>query len=235
MTKHIERFEVRNRFTNAVQFTAEIVCEPDAAMSVKMGLAVKWGIKNGADLRWADLSGANLSGADLRWADLRWADLSGANLSGANLRWADLREATLRGANLRGANLRWADLSGANLRGADLSGADLRGANLRGASIDAFAIATPEEAAPRIRAVAQAALATPDALDMGSWHTCDTTHCIAGWAVRLAGDEGNALEEKFGTATAGLALLGTEAASHFYDTQEKGRAWLQSKLETTHD
>ena len=120
MTKHIERFEVRNRFTNAVQFTAEIVCEPDAAMSVKMGLAVKWGIKNGADLRWA---------------------------------------------NLRGADLRWADLSGANLRGA---------------SIDAFAIATPEEAAPRIRAVAQAALATPDALDMGSWHTCDTTHCIAG-------------------------------------------------------
>ena len=140
MTKHIERFEVRNRFTNAVQFTAEIVCEPDAAMSVKMGLAVKWGIKNGADLRWANLRGA----------DLRWADLSGANL---------------RGANLRGADLRWADLSGANLRGA---------------SIDAFAIATPEEAAPRIRAVAQAALATPDALDMGSWHTCDTTHCIAG-------------------------------------------------------
>ena len=68
---------------------------------------------------------------------------------------------------------------------------------------------------------------------MGSWHTCDTTHCIAGWAVRLAGDEGKALEEKFGTANAGLALLGTEAASHFYDTQEKGRAWLQSKLETT--
>jgi hypothetical protein len=200
MTKHTERFEVRNRFTNAVQFTAKIVCAPDATMSVKMGLAVKWGIKNGADLR------------------------------GADLREADLRRASLRGADLRGADLR-----GADLRGADLREADLRRASLSGAKIDGFAIATPEEAAPRIRAVAQAALETPDALNMGDWHTCETTHCIAGWAVHLAGDEGKALEEKFGTANAGLVLLGSEAASHFYDTQEKGRAWLLSKMETFHD
>jgi hypothetical protein len=170
MTKHTERFEVRNRLTKVVQFTAEIVCAPDATMSVKMGLAVKWGIKNGA-----------------------------------------------------------------NLRGADLRGASLREADLRGVKIDGFAIATTEEAAPRIRAVAQAALSTPDALDMRDWHTCETTHCIAGWAVHLAGDEGKALEKNFGTANAGMVLLGAEAASHFYDTQEAGRAWLQSKMETTHD
>ena len=215
MTKHIERFEVRNRFTNAVQFTAEIVCAPDDIMSVKMGLAVIWANLRGGNLHGANLSGANLIGADLSGADLIGADLSGANLIGADLSGANLREADLREANLRWANLREADLSGAN--------------------IDGFAIATPEEAAPRIKAVAKAALAGPDALDMDVWHTCETTHCIAGWAVHLAGDQGKALEEKFGTATAGLALLGTEAASHFYDTQEKGRAWLQSKLETTHD
>jgi hypothetical protein len=34
----------------------------------------------------------------------------------------------------------------------------------------------------------------PRALDMGSWHTCETTHCRAGWVVQLAGDEGRALE-----------------------------------------
>ena len=55
MTKHIERFEVRNRFTNAVQFTAEIVCAPDAAMSVKRGLAVIWANLSEANLRWAEI------------------------------------------------------------------------------------------------------------------------------------------------------------------------------------
>jgi hypothetical protein len=29
---------------------------------------------------------------------------------------------------------------------------------------------------------------------MGDWHTCDTTHCRAGWVVFLAGQKGKALE-----------------------------------------
>jgi hypothetical protein len=68
--------------------------------SVKLGLAVRWGRDNGADLR-----GADLSGADLRDADLSGADLRGAYLSDAYLSGADLRDAYLRGAYLRGANL----------------------------------------------------------------------------------------------------------------------------------
>ena len=109
----IEKYEVRHRWTNAVQFTAEINVTPDMLPSVKLGLAVKWGNKNNAYLSGANLSGANLSGAYL----------SGANLSGANLRGANLSGANLRGANLSGANLRDANLSGANLRDANLSGA----------------------------------------------------------------------------------------------------------------
>ena len=68
------RFEVTNRFSGAVQFVAEIECGDDASLSLKLGLAVKWAIK----------SGANLSGADLSGADLSGANLSGANLSRAN-------------------------------------------------------------------------------------------------------------------------------------------------------
>ena len=30
---------------------------------------------------------------------------------------------------------------------------------------------------------------------MGDWHTCETTHCRAGWVVHLAGIEGKALEQ----------------------------------------
>ena len=87
-----EKFEVRNRWTNRIQFTAEIKCNPDASIGVKLGLAVRWGYRSGAVLRDADLSGADLSGADLRGAVLSGAVLSGADLSGAVLSGAVLSE-----------------------------------------------------------------------------------------------------------------------------------------------
>ena len=129
------KFDVKNRWTDKVQFTAEINAAEDSSQSLKLRLAVKWAVSHGADL-----SEANLYEADLYEADLRGANLRGANLRGANLNSADLREAYLRGANLYGANLYGADLSeaylyGANLSGANLSGADLRGAYLRGANL----------------------------------------------------------------------------------------------------
>ena len=77
----IERFDVLNRWTNAVQFTAEIEVTPDMTPRVKLGLAVRWGQRSGVYLSGADLSGAYLSGADLSGADLSGANLSGADLS----------------------------------------------------------------------------------------------------------------------------------------------------------
>ena len=71
------KFDIRNRFTGALQFTAEIDCKEDEATSVKIGLSVKWAIKTSADL----------SSADLRYADLSSADLRSANLSSADLRF----------------------------------------------------------------------------------------------------------------------------------------------------
>ena len=120
------RFDILNRFTGAVQFTAEIECKADELPSVKLGLAVKAAIKEKADLR-----SANLYGADLRSANLYGADLYGANLYGADL----------RSANLYGANLYGADLYGADLYGADLYGADLRSANLKDAKYASLVIA----------------------------------------------------------------------------------------------
>ena len=80
-------FEVKNRFSNAVQFVAKIQCDESASYSTKMGLAVQWAVN----------SGANLGGAYLREADLGGAYLRGANLGGAYLRGADLRGANLGG------------------------------------------------------------------------------------------------------------------------------------------
>ena len=101
MTPTIEKYEVRSNLTNAVHFTAEITTTPDMLPSVKLGLAVKWGLVNDANLRGANLIGANLSGADLSDADLRGAYLSYANLSGADLSGADLSGAYLSDASLR--------------------------------------------------------------------------------------------------------------------------------------
>ena len=67
------QFDIRNRYTGAVQFTAEIDCAEDAPASVKTGSAVIWAAMTGANLRRADLSGADLSGANLSGAYLRGA------------------------------------------------------------------------------------------------------------------------------------------------------------------
>lgn len=52
------KFEVKNGCTGDVQFTANIECSKDESLSVKLGLAVHWAIKNGANLNGADLSSA---------------------------------------------------------------------------------------------------------------------------------------------------------------------------------
>lgn len=134
------KHEIKNRWAGDVQFVAEITCDENASIAVKIGLAVKWAIKNNADLRGADLRGADLCDADLCRADLRdavlrRADLRGADLYRADLRGADLSDADLSRADLSRADLRGADLRRAVLRRADLSGAYLSDAVLSHASV----------------------------------------------------------------------------------------------------
>jgi hypothetical protein len=165
--------------------------------------------------------------ADLSVADLREADLSGANLRGADLSWADLRGANLREADLSGANLSWAKLREANLSGADLSWANLRRADLRGA----IGLPIADDAPSRLLAVAKSALSSSDALEMGTWHTCETTHCVCGWAEHLGGSLAKLIVEQFGNDVGGLMLLGVKAHSYFYSTNGQARAFLQSVID----
>jgi uncharacterized protein YjbI with pentapeptide repeats len=182
----------------------------------------------GANLSDANLSDANLSGANLFGANLSGANLSGANLFGANLFGANLRGANLSDANLFGANLRGANLSDANLFGANLIDAILSGANLSGA----VGLPIADDAPQRLQAVAAAVLDGDGAtLAMGNWHTCDTTHCLAGWAIHQAGTIGKTLESLHGPHMAGLLLLGHEAAGHFYDSDKEAIEWLRSVVQ----
>ena len=55
------KFDVLDRFSGEVKFTAEIDCDENALPSLKLGLAVKWAIKEKANLSSADLSCAKNS------------------------------------------------------------------------------------------------------------------------------------------------------------------------------
>lgn len=134
-----------------------------------------------------------------------------------NLNWADLR----------GADLREASLSEASLRGASLSGANLSEASLRGADLP------PTPAIAGIDAKILDAIADPgNALDMSTWHTCETTHCRAGWAIHLAGPAGYKLEDRYGPNVAG-ALIYAASGSHpvpdWYASNEAALADLRKR------
>jgi hypothetical protein len=50
------------------------------------------------------------------------------------------------------------------------------------------------------------AVSAPKALNMSTWHSCDTTHCRAGWVVHLAGKDGYDLEAKTSTLFAAMQI-----------------------------
>jgi uncharacterized protein YjbI with pentapeptide repeats len=194
---------------------------------------------NLATLRGADLSGADLSGADLSGADLSGADLSDATLRCANLRGADLSDATLSDATLSCATLRGADLSGATLSGADLSGATLRGADLSDATLRGALNGVPK--IKNIHKSVYEAASKPNALDMSSWHSCETTHCRAGWVIALTGEAGYAMEHCLGTpAAAALIYMASdsklEKIPNFYADNESSLADMKrlAELESAH-
>jgi hypothetical protein len=71
---------------------------------------------------------------------------------------------------------------------------------------------------------------TPNSLDMGEWHTCETTHCRGGWVVTLAGEAGKALEKFHGTLLAAQLIYDASDTSRkfnpcrFFDSNEDALA-----------
>jgi hypothetical protein len=180
--------------------------------------ALYWN-SNGEKGKEADLSGAVLIDANLSGANLSGANMCCANLSGADLSDADLSDADLSGANLSGAVLIDADLSGANLSGAHLSGAEIGGGST---PIDPSIFGL--KADPELPLKVAKAIIEPSALDMGNWHGCNTTHCLAGWAIHLSGSAGYVLESITSPSVAGAMLL--PSASHlFYSNNTEAISW----------
>ena len=192
------KIEIKHRLSGEVLFAREFSDAGDAsALGLKIGVAVRAAIQAGAPLAWADLTGADLAWADLTGADLTGADLTGAHLTGARLTRANMAVADLTDADLTDANLTGARLTRANMAAAHLSGADLTGADLTGIGVPIV---------PNIDEAILRAIERGGELDMDAWHTCETTHCRAGWAITLAGAAGAALESRVGPAAAGALI-----------------------------
>ncbi len=87
------------------------------------------------------------------------------------------------------------------------------------------------------RAVLEAVTASPDALDMGTWHRCETTHCRASWVVQLAGEKGKALEAFHDTPLAAFLIYQASSPElkvtfpRFYDENEAALADIRRMAE----
>jgi hypothetical protein len=79
---------------------------------------------------------------------------------------------------------------------------------------------------------------------MDTWHTCDTTHCRAGWVVHLAGNKGYELESKTSTPFAAMQIYHKSnpgvpvSPTRFFESNEVAMADIkrcaeQEKLQTT--
>jgi hypothetical protein len=226
-------YQIKHRFTGAVLFETE-------AESLRE--AVEKAVVAGAYLADANLADANLAGAYLADANLADANLAGANLAGAYLAGAYLADANLAGANLAGAYL-----AGAYLAGAYLADANLAGARNAPTGTEQTDPSEPYERKPSAERYAERATRfrerNPDVpvipdidkqilarieagtgrLEMNSWHTCDTTHCRAGWAIHLAGEKGYELEKQHGPQYAGrlIYLAATGRVPHFFATNDR--------------
>jgi uncharacterized protein YjbI with pentapeptide repeats len=168
----------------------------------------------------ADLSGSRLIGSrfthgslrdtDLRRVNANNADFSQTDLVGANLEYGSFEGCCFDQAILTGAKITGADFNNVTFKGAVLRGLDLTAANFSGAFIEGAFISYEDFAdtpvVPNIHKAIYAAASAHGALDMRTWHTCETTHCRAGWAVTLAGSAGAALEEKVGTPSAATLI-----------------------------
>jgi hypothetical protein len=67
---------------------------------------------------------------------------------------------------------------------------------------------------------------------MRQWHACETTHCLAGWAITLAGEAGRALEQQYGPARAGAMIYraSTGRVPHLYADNDRALANLRRRV-----
>ena len=74
-------------------------------------------------------------------------------------------------------------------------------------------------------------------MEMWTWHTCEKTHCRAGWTVTLAGAEGRKLEKFYNTELAAMLIYDASDPgfkinpARFYDENKDALADMKKLAE----
>ena len=85
------------------------------------------------------------------------------------------------------------------------------------------------------------AVSRKGALKMSDWHTCETTHCRAGWVIHLAGNAGYKLEKSVRSTPFAASLIYDKSSNvrvpeHlFYDTKKDAMASIKRCAELERD
>jgi len=231
--------EIKNRFTSAVLYSTQVEDDdPNPIRTAVVRAVAADAYLAGANLAGAYLAGAYLADAYLADANLADAYLAGAYLAGANLADANLADAYLADAYLAGANLADANLAGARNVPAGTERVDPPEPYVRAvtdeqrAERNAKRMARFRERNPNVPVIDQLdrkildAVTTTGKLDMSQWHSCETTHCRAGWAITLAGEAGKQLEKEHGPHRAGAMIYraSTGRVPHFFASDEAALA-----------
>jgi hypothetical protein len=66
---------------------------------------------------------------------------------------------------------------------------------------------------------------------MKTWHNCETTHCLAGWAVTLH-SQGELLESMIGSNAAGALIFNACCGEvpDFFSKETEAVEWLRKKV-----
>jgi len=90
-------------------------------------------------------------------------------------------------------------------------------------------------AIPDIHKAIYAAASQPGSLEMGAFHTCEKTHCRAGWAITLAGQAGRELEAYFNSELAAMLIYRESGypinPARFYDDNDTALADMKRLAE----
>ncbi len=189
------------------------------------GINLRNSIMRNVDFSGASLINVDFSGSEMSGCDFSGANLLNADLSRSNLKMSDFESADLSATMLNEAGLKCAYFIDSILENTDFSGADLFAADFSGAIINNAKFDTEIEDG-LLQRIAKIIINNPKKFNSENTHTDKNVHDLAGWACHLA-ERGEEMEEQYGWAWAGLRLLGPEAATHFYDSDQNAIAWLR--------
>jgi hypothetical protein len=162
------------------------------------------GVFSGGEFRGGVFSGGVFSGGEFRGGVFSGGVFSGGVFSGGVFSGGVFSGGVFSGGVFSGGEFRGGVFSGGDCYFGELIKVNIEpGLYAYGKRVDSELIPIVENLDAKIL---EAISHGGGRLRMSTWHSCETTHCRAGWAVHLAGQAGYELESATSAHMAGMAI-----------------------------